>query len=283
MLQSGDYHATECDDNREACRAYCSKDDTRVAGRGPYEYGSFGPGGQGRRNDLANAVELAKQGKRKHEIASSCPSTWVKYHRGLSSLVDELNPPSNTYAPKNVYILVGPTGVGKTRWAYTAFGNNLWRAPPTEEKTQWYDGYQGQKTALFDDFRGGISYQESLQLCDGYAMRVRIKGGFTLWQPDNIVFTSNHEPTTWWPVQDLSAFKRRVTLYRRWDDDLACWKNEWEQPEHHPDPVPTPAPIVEQDEASSPFDPELEHLLNEAWKRNNGLDNPNEPWIDLTQ
>ena len=88
--------------------------------------------------------------------------------------------------------------------------------------------YPGQKAALFDDFRGGCSYQEALQLCDGYAMRVRVKGGFVKWNPEVVVFTSNHEPSTWWPVQDLSAFRRRVTQYKRWNEELECFVIEWE-------------------------------------------------------
>ena len=170
---------------------------------------------------------MVKAGKRPREVAESEPGVWVKYHKGLQSLCDVLQPLSREFKRKEVYILVGPTGIGKTRWVYDNF-EDLWRAPPAEEKSQWYDGYNGEKVALFDDFKGGPSYQEALQLCDGREMRVRIKGGFVKWNPDVVIFTSNYEPSTWWPVQDLSAFRRRVTQYKRWNEEGGCWVIEWE-------------------------------------------------------
>lgn len=79
-----------------------------------------------------------------------------------------------------VIVLIGPTGVGKTRWVVEMALErraSLW----TYSSGGWFDGYEGDEIALFDDFYGeesSIKWDMLLKLCDRYPMKVPVKGGF---------------------------------------------------------------------------------------------------------
>lgn len=110
--------------------------------------------------------------------------------------------------------MVGPTGVGKTRWAYE-HDPTLY---PKPNGHKWFDGYLGHKTALFDDFRGdasGITYSFLLQLLDRYPLRVEVKGGMVEWVPETIIITSNDDPRYWYPMEsNLAPLFRRLTTVK---------------------------------------------------------------------
>jgi hypothetical protein len=76
----------------------------------------------------------------------------------------------------------GPTGCGKTRRAYEeAVLGTFWFS---SNNLQWFDGYCGQQTAVFDDFRPDhCSFSFLLRLLDIYPLQVPVKHGFTDWVP----------------------------------------------------------------------------------------------------
>lgn len=77
--------------SREQARDYTRKADTRAAedDAGPHERGEFDRGGQGSRNDLADAVHTLKIGGIKR-VAEEHPTSFVKFSRGLRELAREL-------------------------------------------------------------------------------------------------------------------------------------------------------------------------------------------------
>ena len=59
----------------------------------------------------------------------------------------------------------------------------------SSSKMDWFDGYIGQDTAIFDDFRAsGNRFSYILRIIDRYPMDVPVKGGFVYWNPKYIVF-----------------------------------------------------------------------------------------------
>lgn len=109
----------------------------------------------------------------------------------------------------NVIVLVGAPGSGKSRWAYDNYPD-LYSKP----NGRWWDGYQGEKTILLDDFYGDFDYSLLLKVCDRYPLQVQVKGGFTpaLW--DTVIITSNARPQCWYPnIHDFGAFERRVKTF----------------------------------------------------------------------
>lgn len=108
-----------------------------------------------------------------------------------------------------VFVLWGPTGTGKTRFAHDQIMNTSSWSPGDYA---WFDGYIGQDIVIFDDYRGEYPLQMLLKLLDRYPMRVPVKGGFTTWRPRKVYITSNLSPRAWYPTEDLVSID---ALFRR--------------------------------------------------------------------
>lgn len=187
-----------------------------MEGTDPFEYGTWTGGeGQGKRNDLKVAVGLVKEGGLKR-VAIDEPELFVKFHRGLAALEQYTRRPGQRETARTCYLVVGDTGIGKTRWVFDNFSSEgLYVSPVGQSKNAiWFDGYSGEKVALLDDFRGSISYEDLLKLCDPwYDHRVPIKGGYVIWKPDTVIITSNTMPCTWYShltAKDLEPLNRRL-------------------------------------------------------------------------
>ena len=196
-----DAHLTKANGSPQQNREYCSKEDENFV-----EYGEC-PGGQGTRNDIHEAAQAAIGRVPLKDLANTYPTTFIKYHRGLERLRG-LNDSTRDWKTE-VHCYYGATGLGKTKkaWedhpeAYIHPGGN------------WFDGYDGHGTVIFDDFGGSefkITYL--LKLLDRYAMRVPIKGGFVNWLPKLVVITSNYPPEDWFPNakdEHVAALLRRI-------------------------------------------------------------------------
>lgn len=184
---------------------YCKKDGDFV------ERGNL-PGGQGQRTDLHEVYNQIKNGSDLRSIAESNPTAAIKYSTGILRLQQFFRP--NRERPPTIWTFWGKTGTGKTRrvWEFANL-DQLWLHPGG----QWFDGYMGHKSALFDDFDGSwfkITYL--LKLLDRYVFTVPIKGGFTWWAPSTIYITSNIDPREWYPMakdEHKRALLRRLTEF----------------------------------------------------------------------
>lgn len=114
-----------------------------------------------------------------------------------------------------VTILWGDPGTGKTRRAY---GDGDAYIKPFG---QWWDGYVGQSTVIFDEFTGWLSLEEINKICDRYPYQCAVKGSYVWLRATKFYFTSNKDPREWWPMADprsFDAFKRRVTECTRYSN-----------------------------------------------------------------
>ena len=144
----------------------------------------------------------------------------VRYPRGLQGLVNHMASTRVREHPPQVLVCYGPTGSGKTRSVYDNHDlQDVWRAPVANTGHQWFDGYLGQRIALFDDFDGEHpSITVMLQVLDRYPLQVPIKGGFISWYPEIIYITTNISPRRWYKDADSAhraALLRRITEQRR--------------------------------------------------------------------
>lgn len=211
---------------REVCIRYCSKTDTRVSG--PYTVGSMKLGGQGSRTDLAAfAAAVMDPKKDLRATVAAQPDMVLKYGAGFQKLCS-MRPCVQRTGPRRIIIMVGPTGSGKTRNAI-AIGGEDWHWKTADGA--WFDGYVGQKTVIIDEVTScDLPLSLFLQLIDRYVFRVPVKGGFTEWNPDIVILTSNVVPTEWFAWEEgggkrkrnamtpphFRAFARRVTEYWEW-------------------------------------------------------------------
>lgn len=117
----------------------------------------------------------------------------------------------------------GSTGTGKTRKAEDEGGEDCWRSG---KDLQWFDGYNGQKTAILDDLRSSsCDWGYLLRILDIYPLSVPIKGGFAKWCPEVIIITApclpeemfkNRENGQIW--DKIDQLKRRIKEYRNFDE-----------------------------------------------------------------
>lgn len=194
---------------------YCSKEESRV--QGPWEWGEKKV--QGTRTDIDGMYAAIRAGKRERDIAEDMPTTHAKYfkaHDRYRSLIDYDS--TKDFRTVSVTILWGEAGTGKTRMAVEDSDDYYILNAPTNG-TLWFDGYQGEKTLIIDDFYGWIKFNEMLRIMDGYQLRLPVKGSFVYAKWTKVFITSNKKWSEWYPnvtnVNLLAAFERRISEIKK--------------------------------------------------------------------
>ncbi|UPW41887.1 replication associated protein [Dipodfec virus RodF1_123] len=193
----------------EQNKAYCSKEDTRIDG--PWEVGICST--QGKQTGLDEATAMVASGTPLVEVARTFPVVWVRHGKGLVFLRQTLclDADRRQFGPDGpeLWVLWGPTGTGKSRFAKEHWPDAFWKAP----YSQWWDGYGTHETVILDDFRDdGMRLTDFQRLIDHYPYWVEIKGGSLPMLAKRYVITSNHDPETWYHKSDTEGtVMRRVT------------------------------------------------------------------------
>lgn len=148
------------------------------------------------------------------EIIQEFPSLSLRYWKGLMEIKRTIQ---ESQAPKlrldlDVVCLWGEPGSGKTRKALKELGEDCFMMSACSP--EWWDGYQGQKAVLIDDYRNSWPVTRLLNVLDIYPVRLPIKGSFTYLKARRIYLTSNLHPQAWYPnVEEMTkqALIRRFT------------------------------------------------------------------------
>lgn len=194
--------------NQLACERYCTKEDCRV--EGPWR---LGLNSQGQRTDLAALMQMIKEGASERKVLEEFPSQYFRYRHSIVAAIN-LHVPHRDFKPE-IEIYHGATGTGKTRKAYE---DNKESCHIQSARTKWWDGYEGQRVVIVDEFYGQWKYDALLQICDRYPYRVQVKGSSVPLRPLKIIFTSNRAPDTWYQ-HTIVEFMRRVTRILYFDQD----------------------------------------------------------------
>lgn len=169
----------------------------------PLQFGEFSS--QGRRKDLEDVYAAGLAGTLAFD-----PSTidvYARCPRFFEKCYSLARPPP--FRDLKVEWLYGPTGSGKTRYAYDS-DPSLYRL--FSESPEWWDGYERETTVLIDDFRGCIPINRLLQITDRYAIQVPIKCSSRWLFADHIIITSNFPPDHFYSGPNLQALLRRLTV-----------------------------------------------------------------------
>ena len=81
----------------------------------------------------------------------------------------------------------------------------------------WWDGYVGQKTVMFEEFKGQVQLQKMLQILDPYPLRLEIKGGLVPARFERVFITSNYTPDKWYKNEGGYRDAEMAALARRLD------------------------------------------------------------------
>lgn len=214
-------HVERMKGNLKQAICYCEKKDETYLD-GPWEIG-VRPS-QGMRNDLIAFQQCVEKGEDswKEEFLL----TQAKYPKFESRIILNLTKKiaqqqwENKEFRRKIHVYWGETGSGKTLavWQNHDF-KDIWTASygSGTKKSMWFDGYAGQKVALFDDFYGWFALDLLLRICDRYPVKVQTKGGEVFFCPEEIYITSNNEWKTWyknWSLREQKAMERRITEVR---------------------------------------------------------------------
>lgn len=215
-------HCEKANGTADQNRDYCTKEETRVDG--PWEIGE--PTRQGQRTDVEALHDALRAGASRQALWEDNFPVMVRYHRSVDAY-RLANRDVTVRQPPDVRVYFGPTGTGKTRRVHWETGGNHWTAdPPGKGGTPWFDGYDGDKVVLLDDYSGEYNIHFFKRLLDRYPMTVQVKGGYSAWSPTTIYITSNTHPNMWYadhPQVDRDAVFRRYTIV----EDMSV---EWTPP-----------------------------------------------------
>lgn len=169
---------------------------------------------QGKRTDLDTVCDCVIEGKRLGEIALENPKQFVKFNSGIQKLKYIADKEKATFEFCDVTVITGVTRTGKTRLAYE-IDKGLFNLPCQNGDALWFDGYDGEKTLLIDDYKGrSIRYEVMLRICDGHPNSFPVKGGHIVKKWNHVIITSNDEPSEWWGIEDIDAFTTgRITKH----------------------------------------------------------------------
>lgn len=200
---------------RDEARAYCMKTTDPTYIDGPWEFGTWNPAGQGSRTDLiVLANHIIEHGEMSAVMAY--PHMAIRYPRGIQYLAGLCNYSTQLREVKCT-LLYGPTGTGKSRFAYD-------KSPEAYRKNssgKFFDFYMGQKTIVLDEFAGKMSKVELvllLALLDIYPLIVDVKGASRSLLCTQWYVTTNVHPRLWydWTRREgqFDALMRRFdTIY----------------------------------------------------------------------
>lgn len=210
-------------------RTYCTKEGEF------WEHGVLPS--QGKRSDINVLVERLCNAPRSTSVKRlverrefDALSTYAKYPKFMDRIRMEALPrrvpapdtcSDAPFKPPQVFWLHGPTGCGKSRWAYETYPE-AYRFPGAGF---WYDGYVDEEVIIFDDFRFtkdyGLSFNHLLTLLDPYPLKVPIKGGMVEMLATTFIFTCPTTPECTFMEcgERVNQLLRRITEVRRMGDE----------------------------------------------------------------
>lgn len=186
----------------EYAAAYCCKEDTRVLG--PWEWGSK-PIRRNSKVDWESVWCAAKSG----DLDAIPASIRVVSYRTIRIIGSDFISPRPI--EREIFVFWGRTQTGKSRRAWDEAGMDAYSKCP---RSKFWDGYQGEKNIVVDEFRGGIDISHVLRWCDRYPVRVEVKGSSRPLDAERIWFTSNVDPRDWYPDLDEET---KAALLRRFN------------------------------------------------------------------
>ncbi|UPW41883.1 replication associated protein [Dipodfec virus RodF1_132] len=181
------------------CVSYCKKDD---------DYVETGEAARpGKRTDLVLLKDAVKSGLSYKEIVEKYDDLNWQQLKVLDIYTSLFSVQKKRKVPKVTWIC-GPSGVGKTREVEDLEDAHY------QDDCHWWDGYNGQKTVVFDDFRGSqVKFRKLLRILDRLPLKVPVKGRMVNLEAEEYVFTSTRWPHECYSKEDedMKQLYRRIT------------------------------------------------------------------------
>lgn len=129
----------------------------------------------------------AKQAALEGRIDDVPDDVYIKYYNTLKNIArDHMNPPTDQPNTTGIWIY-GPPGAGKSHYAREYYPDHY-----LKPQSKWWDGYQGQKNVIIDDFDCKALGHLLKIWADKYSFIAESKGHSMCIRPENIIITSNY-------------------------------------------------------------------------------------------
>lgn len=165
---------------------------------------------QGARTDLETIKKKIENGETMYSVAKDHFGQFVRYHSGFTKYAGLVaKQKTKLFRQVHVELIQGPTGTGKTRRA-VARSKEYFKIQGDQLK--WFDGYNGERTLVIDEYANDVKITKLLSLLDGYQLRLPVKGGFTYANWTKVIITTNlrqlHSQAN---EEHVKALNRRIT------------------------------------------------------------------------
>jgi hypothetical protein len=188
------------------------------------EFGEMPIERPGARNDLADLLDMVKEGMTTHDIIEENPKFMMsgdKIERVRQMILEEKY--KKTFRELTVTYVHGETGRGKTRDILEKYGyEKVYRITDYNHP---FDKYNGQDVIMFDEFRNSLKMQEMLQYLEGYplalpARYVNRQACYTkVYIVSNWDFHKQYTEIQKRDIDSWQAFERRIHKYIEYTKD----------------------------------------------------------------
>lgn len=200
IINSKKIHLESCRGDEFDNEKYCKKDNEFKT------WGSFIT--QGYRSDLKRIYDEMMSGKPIADVIRDDINVYSKYRntfKDIKQIYDKES--SKEFRKVEVIMLRGSTGTGKTKHAMKEATYKI-----NASELNWWDGYDGDKAILIDEYDNDVPITKMLNILDGYQLRLPIKGGFTYAKWNKVYITTNLETEQ---LHAHAKFEHRNALFRR--------------------------------------------------------------------
>lgn len=242
-----------------ACRDGKTKRECGEFLEGPWEYGTITVSEQGKRNDLINIYQDLLTNIQMSAILDKYPASFIRYHRGIIAANNVIisNKWKTCQRHLEVTVIFGDPGTGKTYYVFNKSGieGGIYELAEPNDKTVWWDNYEGEQNLLIDEYNGWIKWSTFLRVLDIYPLKIAVKGGHTYLGITKIFITSNMDPNAWYASEpqrnNLALFRRlhNIVRFNKFDEltqrvDFTVIKGTFEFPQEPVNtPIPTPSSL----------------------------------------
>jgi len=180
---------------------------------------------QGARGDLQETVAMIERGEMSVDALIGTNAEMVHMYGRTLQLAETVYLRSRFRTEMTTALwLHGKTGVGKSHRAFEGYHPDTHYIK--DLSTQWWDGYKGQETVIFNEYRSDFKFSYLLSLIDKWPLNVPVRNRESVpFLAKHVIFTSSDHPRECYPNVDdtrFEQFKRRVKIKEliRYNDEI---------------------------------------------------------------
>ena len=208
-------HIEACKGSQSENLAYVRKQDSRDPAHSPWQFGTparqpdTDPDNVKMTDRIAcQIIESAGQeGDVMWDLLKSQPGFVMMNATRLLALKTMVDAKAveNLIEPRTCIALIGPTGSGKSWWAWQHTQQCCIITPASTAMggggNPWFCNYRGEREVVFQEMPGCMTSGFFLTITDPYPMTVQKKGGSVQFRGTKLYFTSNIHPRDWWSTE----------------------------------------------------------------------------------